>query len=84
MNTSFPFPKLRDDKYLILDVMMFIEYDDITYLMFDGNKETRKFLHDNYITIRNGFINDGLIFYDFDGNPAVQFNNYDKLEKLYF
>ncbi len=66
----FPFPKLREDKYLILDVMIFIEYDDITYLMFDANKETRKFLHENYITIRNGFINDGLVEFCFNGESV--------------
>ena len=34
--------------------------------MFTLNKEARKFLQDNFITVRNGFVNDGLITYQID------------------
>jgi hypothetical protein len=59
--TDFPFWKLSCDKYLILHVMMYIEYPDVINFMFSYNKKTRSFLQKNFITIKNGFINEGLI-----------------------
>lgn len=62
---------------------MFIEYEEISNFM-SINKETAKFFKQNFILIRNGFINEGLIDFCFDGDPLKQFSNYDQLEKLYF
>jgi hypothetical protein len=59
----FPLSKLRYDTYLVLDVMMHVEYQEAYKFMFAVNKEARSFLLKNFITIRNGFINDGLIPY---------------------
>jgi hypothetical protein len=60
----FPLSKLRYYTYLVLDVMMHVEYEEAYKFMFAVNKEARSFLLNNFITIRNGFINDGLIPYE--------------------
>ena len=41
---NFPYPKLKDCKYLALEVMKHIEYLDALTFMFTLNKETRNFL----------------------------------------
>ena len=66
IETIFPLCKLRHDIYLTLDVLMNLPYDDAYKFMFAINKEGRSFLLHNFITIRNEFINDGLIPYDWD------------------
>jgi hypothetical protein len=81
---NFPFCKIRYYIYLALDVMMYLDHEDAFKFMFKINKEGRKFIINNFITVRNGFINDGLIDIIFDNDPSEQFNNYDKLEKNYF
>ena len=63
---EFPFRKLRYEKFLTLDVMMYVDHPDVYKFMFTLNKEARKFLQDKFITVRNGFINDGLIAYQLD------------------
>jgi hypothetical protein len=73
---GFPFRKLINDKYLILDVMMFVDHQQILKFMYTCNKKTRAFLYNNYLTIRNGFINDGLIPFYFDIHPEKQFYHY--------
>ena len=78
--TSFPFHKLRHEKYLTLDVMMYVERSKALEFIFYVNKEARAFLHQHFISIQNGFINEGLIFYDLSCN----FNGYEQLERLYF
>ena len=45
--------------------------------MFALNKEGRKFILDNFITVRNEFVNNGLIDFCFDNMAPSQFNNYD-------
>ena len=60
----FPFRKLRDEKYLLLELMLYIEHPEVLQFMFSVNKETRKFLESNFITIRNGFVNEGLITFE--------------------
>ena len=74
--SSFPFPKLALYKYLTLEVMMYVEHPQVYNFMFTLNKETRSFLQKNFITCQNGFINEGLITYLFEGN----FDDYQKLE----
>jgi hypothetical protein len=68
--SAFPLSKLRYDKFLTLDVMMYLEYQEANMFMFAVNKEARQFLQNNFIIIRNGFLNDGLITfsmqYDFN------------------
>ena len=78
--SNFPFRKLRYDKYLMLDVMTHVEHQEVLKFMFSLNKEARTFLQNNFITIRNEFINDGLITYSLKND----FNSYEQLEKLYF
>jgi len=62
--SDFPLRKLRLDPYLIIDVMLHVDYDEVLKFMFTLNKETRSFLLDNFIIIRNGFANEGLIIYN--------------------
>ena len=62
--SEFPLRKLRHDPYLIIDVIMNVDYEEAQKFMFALNKETRCFLEDNFIIIRNGFVNEGLITYD--------------------
>lgn len=45
------------------------------------NKEMRTFITNNYITIKNGFINDSLIANEIDTRA---FDGYLHLEKYYF
>jgi hypothetical protein len=63
-HSEFPFRKLRYVKYLILNVMMNVDHPEVYKFMFSINKEARKFLQDNFITVRNEFINEGLITYE--------------------
>ncbi len=76
----FPFPKLNLFTYLTLDVMMHVEYQKVYNFMFAVNKEGREYFLNNFITIRNGFINDGLIPY----HIKPTFSDFMLLEKLYF
>lgn len=62
----FPLSKLRYDTYLVLDVMMHVEYHEAYKFMFAVSKQARSFLLKNFIAIRNGFINDGLIPYEIE------------------
>ena len=78
--SMFPFPKLEADKYLTLEVLMFLEYDDACKFMLIVNKLARAFLETHSKTIRNGFINDGLIEYQF----SYGFYDNQQLERLYF
>jgi hypothetical protein len=49
--------------------------------MFIVNKEMRNYLRKNYISIKNGFINEGLVgYFDF----KCHFIDYLYLEKIYF
>ena len=82
--SNFPFSKLRYYKYLMLNVMMYVEHQQVLQFMFTCNKQARTFLLKNYITVRNGFVNDGLISYCFDWHYDKQFYDYEEIEKLYF
>lgn len=60
---ELPFRKLSCDKYLTLEVILYIEYTEVLNFMFSVNKKMRSFLQNNLITVKNGFINEGLITY---------------------
>lgn len=77
MEGSFPFNKLKHYIYITLDVMMFVDYQDALKFMLSLNKEARYFIEQNFIRVRNGFINDGLIEISFDNDAMLQFNNYE-------
>ena len=62
--SEFPLRKLRCDLYLMIDIMLHVDYEEVKNFMFTLNKETRAFLQKNFIIIRNGFVNEGLITYD--------------------
>ena len=79
VKNNFPFRQIRFYKYLTLEVLMHIEYLEACTFMFSANNQGRKFLQEKFKLIRNGFINNGLITYDFE----VGFNGYSLLEKLY-
>jgi hypothetical protein len=80
--SEFPFRKLRNYKYTILDVLMHLEIKDAFTFLFSANKETREYLERNFITITNGFTNEGLVNFEFYGGS--NYDAYEQLEKLYF
>ena len=88
--SDFPFCKLRYKKGVIYNIMMHVEHQQVLQFMFTCNKQARTFLKQNYITVRNGFVNDGLIPYCFDSRSSdkyfcdKQFYHYEEIEKLYF
>ena len=84
MECNFPFRKLRHYTFTTLDVLMYVKYEDVCELVFKINKEARKYIVNNFITVRNGFINDGLIDIVFENDKSKQFDNYAQLEKNYF
>ena len=49
--STFPFQRLRYDVYLILEVMMYIEYPEALRYMYFVNKDTRTFLFGKLMTI---------------------------------
>ncbi len=59
---------------------MYVQRSKSLEFMFGVNKEARNFLYQNYFSIKNGFINEGLIEYNLDCN----YNDYEQLERLYF
>jgi hypothetical protein len=67
--SAFPFRKLRYYILLTLDVMMHVEQIYAYKFMFGLNKDARKFILDNFITVRNGFVNDGLIDFSIGNEP---------------
>ncbi len=48
---DFPFRVLRYEIYLLLDIMMYIECEEILKFMFSVNKETRNFVQKHFIDI---------------------------------
>jgi hypothetical protein len=76
---AFAFTKLTHDIYLILEILMHVERSLLLEFMFGVNEQVRSFVKKHFISIRNGFINEGLIVYDFRCN----FNHYYELERLY-
>lgn len=61
MEGEFPFRKLKYCKYINLNIMMFIDYQDALKFMFSLNMMARNFIRSKFISVRNGFTNDGLI-----------------------
>ena len=82
--SNLPFHGLKYTKYLILNVMMFVERQEVLEFMFAVNKKTRTFITQNIIIIQNGFINEGLIPYIFEKKSKNFFNQFYYFEKLYF
>ncbi len=80
-NNAFLFRKLRLNKFVVLEIMMFVAHYDSLQFLFSVNKETRAFLSKNIITIQNGFKNEGLIEFKMRVND---YNEYEQLERLYF
>jgi hypothetical protein len=77
---SFPFSKLMHDIYLTLEVMMYVERAQALEFMFGVTKEARNLIEKQYLSIKNGFINEGLIAYDLN----FTFMGFKELERLYF
>ncbi len=80
LEITFPFHKLRYEKYLTLEVMIYVEHPQALKFMFSVNKKCRRFLQEQYIPIQNGCINEGLICYW----CSDDFDSYERLEKIYF
>ena len=58
---AFPFHKLKQEKYLMIEVIMYLKHGEASKFMFSLNKESRKFILQNFITIKNGFTNDSFL-----------------------
>jgi hypothetical protein len=76
----FPFRLLRHDLYLTLEVLMYVEHPEVLNKLFSVSSETRSFIENNFISIRNGFINEGLIIYQL----RCDLFHIEQLETLYF
>ena len=68
---NFPFRRLRQDTYLVLEILMHVERHEALNFIFALCKEARAFLKSNFIAVRNGFINEGLVTYYFEGSPEI-------------
>ncbi len=77
---TFPFSKLRHDIYLTVEVMMYVERSQALEFMYAVNKEGRSYIEKEYVSLKNGFINEGLIVYDLE----FCFTGFRDLETLYF
>ncbi len=65
---QLPFEKLSSAKYLLVEVLMHIEYKDALNFLHTINKDASDFLTHNYTAIRNSFENEGLITYVIETN----------------
>ncbi len=74
-DSAFPFQKLEAQKYLTLEVLMYVERPNAFKFMFTLNKKTREFLHNDLMTVRNSFVNEGLIEHEFDDYEPYLFNS---------
>ncbi len=81
---TVPFCRLSKDKFLTLKVMLYVKYHNACRFMFNLSKGSRCFLKENFITIRNEFINDGYIEDIISGYLSTSFDYYIYLEKIYF
>lgn len=52
---------MKFEKYMTLEVLMYVEYPEVYEFMFAVNKQMRAFLKLNYISLCSGFTNEGLI-----------------------
>lgn len=77
------FRRLVIDKYLTLEVLKFIKLEDAFKFMSTINKHARTFILTNYDTLKNEFINNGLIEHALDSYGTCHFFIYDQLEKQY-
>jgi hypothetical protein len=80
---TVPFSRLSKDKYLMLEVMLYVKYNYACRFMFSLSKGSRCFLIENFITIRNEFINDGYIDDIISGYLSTSFDYYMYLERNY-
>ncbi len=58
---DFPFRNLRHEPYLVFEVLIYIDREEVLKFIFGINIHMRHFLNINFINIRNAFVNDGLI-----------------------
>jgi len=59
------FGKLKFKKYLIIEMLMNLEYIDALSFLWKVNKEGREFLFKQIVYVKNGFVNEGLIVHTF-------------------
>jgi hypothetical protein len=63
---DFPFRKIRQKKYLLVEVFTHIDHQNGYKFLFSLNMESRVLFITNFTKFRNGYINRGLIPYCFD------------------
>lgn len=55
-----PFGQLKGKKYLLIDLLMYVEYFQGMNFLYRVNREGRKFFEDHFETIERGFAHEGL------------------------
>lgn len=72
-HSDFAFRKLSFYIYLPLEVMLHVDHPEVLSYFFSVNKATRSYIETNFLTIRNAFINAGLVTYQL---LSSNFNHY--------
>jgi hypothetical protein len=58
---ALPFRKLSNDIYLTLEVLKYLEINEAATFMQSLNKHAREYISENFVTVKNAFVNEGLI-----------------------
>ncbi len=61
--SAAPFSKLNHNIYEIIEILMYLDRSIALKFMFSLTKQSRTFFQKHFISINNGFINEGLIVY---------------------
>lgn len=74
--SDVPFLNFRQEPYLIIEILMFIDREEVLKFIFSINNKMRDFLKDHFIKIKNAFINNGLIVNYFNATFRSIFLSY--------
>ena len=59
---NLSFASITLTKYIAIDVLLYLQYDDSLEFLFNLNRHTREFLKHYYVAIKSGFENEGLTY----------------------
>ncbi len=74
--SDVPFLNLRQEPYLIIEILIFIDREEVLKFIFSINNKMRDFLKDHFIKIKNAFINNGRIVNCFNSSFRSIFLTY--------
>ena len=57
---DFPFWKLKQDHFVIIEIFLYIEHFKALEFLFTTNRLSRQFLKQYFASIKNAFDNEGL------------------------